>query len=404
MDQIEGQNNGAPQWLLDMLARQHDQMVAISEHQAAQMTALAKQLEESNQRLLVLANQQNAYEATATQSRTQNRTPGTSNPTPDVSSYSSPPLDPLRRPKPSFPDPEPYDHTDKTLYPQFIGLLQAKIKHDGLSIGGEEKQAWYMFGRLKGDAAKRIFPWVNAADQDKTLCTKDLFDQMNIAFLDPRAKEKALAALNRTKQGKLSINDFLGKFDQLLLEAGGWNWADSIRKGYLKDALSTKILTALVGTEEKPTYEEYCQQLRRVADQLEEVQEKSSGRPYGQWRQRARREGSQPTENHDPMDWEAAIAAAVRVAVAGRTTTEGRWASEKEVSRRRQEGLCLRCGKDGHFVRDCRTKLNKPQHESKKPRVAAAKVKGAKRIRPQKEEEDGDDESSLASDESSGKE
>ena len=89
---------------------------------------------------------------------------------------------------------------------------------------------------------------------------------MDTAFLDPRAKEKALTALNCTKQGKLSTNDFLGKFDQLLLEAGGWNWDDSIRKGYLKDALSTRMLTALVGTEEKPTYDEYCQQIRRTAD------------------------------------------------------------------------------------------------------------------------------------------
>jgi hypothetical protein len=139
MDQIEGQNNGAPQWLLDMLARQHDQIVASSEHQAAQMTALAKQLEENNQQLLVLANQQNAYEAAATQSRTPDPTPDTTSLTPEASTYLSPPLDPLRRPKPSFPDPEPYDYTDKTLYPQFIGLLQVKIKHDGLSIRGEEK-------------------------------------------------------------------------------------------------------------------------------------------------------------------------------------------------------------------------------------------------------------------------
>jgi hypothetical protein len=68
-------------------------------------------------------------------------------------------------------------------------------------------------------------------------------------------------ALNRTKQGKLSMNDFLGKFDQLLLEAGGWGWDSSICKGYLKDALSTKMLTALVSTEEKATYDKYCQQL-----------------------------------------------------------------------------------------------------------------------------------------------
>ncbi|OBT90337.1 hypothetical protein VE02_03326 [Pseudogymnoascus sp. 03VT05] len=128
------------------------------------------------------------------------------------------------------------------------------------------------------------------------------------------------------------------------------------------------MLTALVGTEEKTSYEEYCQQLQRTADQLEE---------------------------------EAAIAAAVCVAVAGRTTTEERWASNKEVSHRRQEGLCLRYSKDGHFVQDCRTK--KPLHESKKPYVVVAKTKRVT-IALLQNDENSDDESSSALDKSSGKE
>jgi hypothetical protein len=106
------------------------------------------------------------------------------------------------------------------------------------------------------------------------------------------------------------------------------------------------------------------------------------------------------------MDWEAAIAAAVRVAVAGRTEArEDRWASDDEIDRRRQEGLCLRCGQHGHFVRDCRAK-KKPQDKNKKrTRVAAAKTRRAKKASPQKDEDkDGDDESSFTSDESSGKE
>ena len=38
-------------------------------------------------------------------------------PTPDTLAHSPLPLDPLQRPKPSFPDPEQYNHSDKTLYP-----------------------------------------------------------------------------------------------------------------------------------------------------------------------------------------------------------------------------------------------------------------------------------------------
>ena len=70
-----------------------------------------------------------------------------------------------------------------------------------------------MFRRLKGDVAKRIFPWLNATDKDGTLYTDDLFKHIDVAFSDPRAKEKALALLNCTKQGALPLNDFLGKFN-----------------------------------------------------------------------------------------------------------------------------------------------------------------------------------------------
>ena len=97
------------------------------------------------------------------------------------------------------------------------------------------------------------------------------------------------------------------------------------------------------------------------------------------------------------------IAAAVKVA-AGRTDQKrDRWASDDEIDRRRQEGLCLRCGGEGHYVRNCRTK-KPPSAGKKKTRVAAAKTQKAKRALPQEDDDDGDGELSSASDESSGKE
>ena len=119
--------------------------------QTGQLTTLAGQLEETNQQLLALASRQNAYEAAAN----QNNTPTQSSTQDDIPT--SQPTDLVQRPKPSLNDPERYDHSDKSLYPQFAGLLRAKIKHDGLAISSEEKRAWYMFRRLRGLAAKRIF-------------------------------------------------------------------------------------------------------------------------------------------------------------------------------------------------------------------------------------------------------
>jgi hypothetical protein len=67
-----------------------------------------------------------------------------------------------------------------------------------------------------------------------------------------------MGKINKTKQGATSFSEFLGQFDRLLLEAEGWGWPDSIKKGYLKAAISTTLLTAMVRTQEGMTYEEYC--------------------------------------------------------------------------------------------------------------------------------------------------
>jgi hypothetical protein len=394
------QTSQPPQWLTDLVNQQNQQLSALAEQQANQIAILSGRLEASQLQVKGLADRQTLYEAAR-------------RPLPDVDlltpSTTPRPRESDSRPtKPTLSDPKRYDHSDKTLYPQFAGLLQAKVKHDGHAIGSEEKQAWYVFGRLEGLAAKRIFPWIDAADKKGSLCLKDLFQQMDTAFLDHRAKEKALTALNRTKQGNTPLNDFLGQFDQLLLEAGGWDWDDAIKKGYLRDAISTRLLTALVGTEEKDSYEGFCNQLRRVTDQLEVVREKSTGRNFSAPGKEASKERTpfRPAPESDTMDWEAVVAAAVRVAVATRGN-DSQKLTDPQLSRYRRQGLCFQCGKDGHIARDCPTKgKKKPQNAGNrdKTRVAVAKSKKAKVALPQGELSSGDDELSSSQGDDSGKE
>jgi hypothetical protein len=361
----------APQWLQDALTLQSQQLAALAaQHTEAMATMTTRLLELEGRTVPESDNLQVPL-----------TTPGTRSPA--SSDYQAGPA--VRKPKPSLPNPEKFDGENLTLYPQFEGILKAKLQIDGPAIGGEVEQVWYSFGRLSGTAAARIYPWVSYAQKQGQFTTDALFGQMKTAFSDPRARQKALSELNRTKQGSRPFREFLSEFNRLILEAEGWGWDHEVKKGYLKAAISIKLITGFVGKDEEETYEGYCSQLRMVSDQLTEVADLTARRTN--WRRQHTSQARFPEPGSgDPnipqtpappetMEWEpTAGAAAVR-------TKEPRWASPEEVERRKNEGLCLRCGQDGHRVRDCRTKLKHP-----KPVKVAAVKKG-----PQVQEAESED-------------
>ncbi len=282
-----------------------------------------------------------------------------------------------RRTKPRLPNPEKFDGTDLSLFPQFEGSLRAKLQIDGGAIGQEKEQVWYAFGRLSGKAGERIFPWMQFAEQRGCLTVVEFFTQLRVAFQDPRRRQKALGQINRTKQGSRQFGEFLNEFNRLILEAEGWGWDDVIKKGYLKAALSTKLITAMVGVREDDSYESYCHQLRMVSDQLDEVAELTA------WRTKRRAALSpkavQPTteagRSYDAMDWQPTQT----VAVSSAQTKEPRWASDEVIEERRRSRLCLRCGRGGHRFRECRTKLRFPEEQI---RAAPARTNEEARVTP----------------------
>ncbi len=90
---------------------------------------------------------------------------------------------------------------------------------------------------------------------------------MKIAFSDPRQRQKALGELNRMKQGKRPLGDFLNDFNRLILEAKGWSWDDEIKKAYLKAAISVELIIGTVGMKEEGSYDDYYSQLRMMSNQ-----------------------------------------------------------------------------------------------------------------------------------------
>jgi Ty3 transposon capsid-like protein len=255
----------------------------------------------------------------------------------------------VKRPRPKLPDPEKYSGEDSSLFPQFLGKLQVKLEIDAEAIGTERDRVWYGFNRLEGKAAARVFPWMSTYDSSLSFSLKDFYQQLRTAFEDPARKEKALIRLNTLRQNNRSFNDLVSEFDRLLLEAGGHGWSDDVKKGYIRAALNQSLRERLITIKEEPTYEQYCLQVKEIADRLAEFRRVSQNQRTNAVSAHADTSSglsSQPFQNQgESMEWEPTTSSVKK--------SRAKWVSQEEIQRRRTSSLCLRCGNAGHFVKNC---------------------------------------------------
>ena len=177
-----------------------------------------------------------------------------------------------RKPKHILSHPNKFDGRDRSAYPAFKGYLQVKFRIDSDAIGGDTEKVWYGYGFLTDKASERIFPWLAATEKrQQPLRVEDFFYQLDAAFDDPQKTQRALEWINSEKQGNRPFRDFLQDFEQKLLEAGGWEFSDGVQKGYLRAAVSKKIKGELVAVEEPARYKDFVNQLRRISDNLDEL-------------------------------------------------------------------------------------------------------------------------------------
>jgi hypothetical protein len=258
-----------------------------------------------------------------------------------------------RRAKHSQPHPTKYNGEDRTLYPAFKGQLRAKLEIDQLAIGGDKEMVWYSYGCLTGKAATRIYPWLDANSRKSIpLRIDSFFEQMDAAFLDPQIAQNALKWINSARQRTTPFRDFLYEFESKLLEAGGWEFSDEIRIGYLQEAVSVELKRVMVTCATPRTYLEYVDLVRRTSDNLENLKQ------IERTRQRYRhQQDDNKSPKEDKMDWESTSRTS-----SGRTPNRkpARWVTPDVLEQRRKDKECLRCGSHEHFIVKCHLGPAKP--------------------------------------------
>lgn len=289
----------------------------------------------------------------------QRTSPPRSEPTPSTT-------DSLRRPRPKIGDTEPYDNSDRSLYPQFISKLRAKLNIDKDAIGSAYDRIWYAFSRLTGSAAAQVLPWMDhyAGDMDTVTeqTLKDFLNHLDFNFKDRNLRERAVRALGNLKQANKPFATLLNEFNRLLMEAGGHDWDNEVKRSYLDNALNHEMNDRLVTVEKKENFSEYVVQLQLIADRMEKNASRSRTLQHNNANRRANHPNPSSfntnpappvtTPQGDQMDWTPTISR-------HRPRQTAKWVPSEEINARKEQNLCIRCGASGHFISKC--PYNAPQ-------------------------------------------
>jgi hypothetical protein len=249
-----------------------------------------------------------------------------------------------------------YDGRKRSDFLPWLTQVKAKLVVD-MSTDTDLTQFWYIHGRLEGRAAQQVQPWIstlllNNTLQFQTNLVSQIIDRLKTAYDNPEARADAANKLHSLRQGTKLFSTFHAEFDRTLLEAGGLDWTDDVKKTFLSNGISFPLANALVATPVPASYDDYVALLTTTSQNIERAKLRQSGPlTRGNQHQQTR------TPKGDSMDWEPTTATRLAATQKQDLRTDQRpqakWVSAKELTRRRQQRLCFRCGKDGHMIENC---------------------------------------------------
>lgn len=225
-----------------------------------------------------------------------------------------------------------------------------KIRADGKAIGGEGDHFDYLVSRLTGDAAKATHAFALEKIKDGTGSSESLISYLSRLYDDPNREARAIQALHDMRQGdNEAFGPFITKFETTLANAGGGRYDDGQRIAYLRNALNYELRNRLIGNKPPSDWSSYVAFLQTIDSELQALQ---IGRRHAPPTAAAKKTTLGDITTAEPMDWEptAPITSNQMVVRNGR---HAKWVSEATITFRKQRGLCLRCGHQGHMIRDC---------------------------------------------------
>jgi hypothetical protein len=283
-------------------------------------------------------------------------------------------LTPYRRKPLDFPakfDGKPAD------FPGWEAAMKHKLSIDEVFIGGPEQQFYTLYSRLDGIARDTIGVYYREALKNRNFDMGGFWAYLESNFGDPGREARAARALQTLKmRPNEGFAKFLAKFEKQLVESGGMAYPDQVKINMLDAALSQPLRQAMIPITDMPL--EYTRWHRRVLDVATRLEAANQTRQWENQRRTQtspRQSDNAARERRADADGDTPMVGANTVGKRGedKGAERAKWTTQEERDRRREEGLCMRCGKTGHRAKTCRLRAAKRPDSAK---VAAVHFEG----------------------------
>ena len=267
-------------------------------------------------------------------------------------------------------------------------LMQLDMKWTGNEerFPTEESKLNYAYSFMRGRALDWAEPYIEGKDGYEFKTTAEFKEQIKLAFGDPNPQATAEQRLRKCRQRGQEASSYHTEFQSIVTHL---KLDDTAKILYFKHSLDDTIKERFIGRTDIPTtFPAFVQLAIRLDNDIRSFEAERGYRRQDYPRRHEYKPPPYPRQNFDhkpnelkPRTWnnntrqnypqnkprtqeprsENSTAYTGKGAYYGPGPMEigavhARKLTQEEKDQRRKAGLCLRCGKPGHYARDCKTR------------------------------------------------
>ena len=224
-----------------------------------------------------------------------------------------------------------------------------------------------IFHALEKTALFNTASTVRALEKSADPQVQTLIDYLDKSYSNPHETQQARQRLATMRQGARAFASFIPDFEQCLADADGSEWPEDVKQDRLCEAISPKILEAMVGRTWPKSYNKTVTLFRKITKDQYYLSQRNTGITKN-----AGKSLFIPNlkPKMDIMDWEPNTTTKINAYTPGNGNLDGhlkgpglptdhllrgkraRWVLEEELNRRKADKVCWRCARKG-----CTTKV-----------------------------------------------